>query len=97
VGKSLPSPNDRNIRVLPSRDQDRVPKAVALLRLARALDQSRRGTVRSVQVRIGQHANVTMRLTPSSREAVELEIWAVKQEKDYFRELFGRELSVETA
>ena len=29
VGKSLPSPSDRNIRMLPSADQNRVPKAVA--------------------------------------------------------------------
>ncbi len=97
VGKSLPTPNDRNIRVLPSRDQDYVPKAVALLRLARALDQSRRGTVRDVQIKMGQDADITMRLTPNSREGVELELWAVEQEKDYFRDLFGRELFVETA
>ncbi len=95
VGKSLPSPSDRNIRILPSADQNRVPKAVALLRLARALDQSRRGPVRDLQIRIGQDERVSLRLTPATTEGVELELWAVEQEKDYFREVFGRELFAE--
>ncbi len=43
VGKSLPSDNDRIMRLLPTADQIHIPKAVALLRLARALDQGRRG------------------------------------------------------
>ena len=42
--------------------------------------------------KIGQDEQVTLRLTPSTREGVELELWAVEQEKDYFREVFGREL-----
>ena len=33
---------------------------------------------------------------PSTPEGVELELWAVEQEKDYFREVFGRELFAET-
>lgn len=97
VGKSLPNPNDRNIRILPSRDQNHIPKAVALLRLARALDQSRRGTVDNLQIKIAQDEQVTIRLRPSTRDGVELELWAVEQEKDYFRDVFGRELFAETA
>jgi exopolyphosphatase / guanosine-5'-triphosphate,3'-diphosphate pyrophosphatase len=97
VGKSLPSPGDRNIRILPSSDQNRVPKTVALLRLARALDQGRRGAVANLQIKVGQDERVTMRLTPTTREGVELELWAVEQEKDYFREVFGRELFAEPA
>lgn len=97
VGKSLPSPSDRNIRMLPSADQNRVPKAVALLRLARAIDQGRRGAVSNLKVKIGQDEQVTIRLTPNTPEGVELELWAVEQEKDYFREVFGRELFAEAA
>lgn len=96
IGKSLPSPSDRNIRILPSGAQSRVPKAVALLRLARALDQSRRGTVRDLRIKIGQDERVILQLTPSTSEGVELELWAVEQEKDYFREVFGRDLLAET-
>jgi len=97
VGKSLPSPSDRNIRILPSADQNHVPKAVALLRLARAIDQGRRGAVREAQIKIGSDERVTIRLVPSTAEGVELELWAVEQEKDYFRDVFGRELLVEAA
>jgi len=97
IGKSLPSPSDRNIRILPSGAQSRVPKAVALLRLARALDQTRRGTVRELRIKIEQDERVTLQLTPTTPEGAELELWAVEQEKDYFREVFGRELLAETA
>lgn len=95
LGKSFPSPSDRNIRILPSSDQARVPKAVALLRLARALDQSRRGAVGRVQVKMGDDEQVVLRLTPSTPEGVELELWAVEQEEAYFRTVFGRELFAE--
>jgi len=94
VGKSLPSPGDRIIRLLPAADQALVPKAVALLRLARALDQGRRGAVREVQVRVHQDARVRLTLRSNS-EGIELELWAVEQEADYFRTVFGRELLAE--
>ena len=96
IGKSLPSPSDRIIRVLPSSDQSRAPKAVALLRLARALDQSRRSAVRDVQIKIAEE-RVSLRLTPSTAEGIDLELWAVEQERAYFREVFGRELLAEPA
>lgn len=92
LGKSLPGANDRNIRILPAADQNHVPKAVALLRLARALDQGRRGAVRDVHVKIGRDDTVKLLLTPSTPEGVELELWAVEQEENYFLTAFGREL-----
>ena len=48
VGNSRPTPNDRPIQALDGDDRERVPKAVMLLRLARALNQSRNGIVRGV-------------------------------------------------
>jgi len=95
VGKSLPGTSDRNLRILPSADQNHLPKAVTLLRLARALDQSRRGAVGDLQIKIAAEGRVTLRLAPSTPEGVELELWAVEQEKDYFREVLGRELFAE--
>lgn len=97
VGKSLPSSADRNLRILPSADQVHVPKAVALLRLARALDQGRRAAVRDLQIRIQKDELVKFVLTPSSPEGVELELWALGQEENYFMTVFGRELVAETA
>src|SRR5271165_1920904 len=92
VGKSLPASNDPIMRMVPRADQAQVPKAVALLRLARALDQARRGAVRELHVRVQQDGPVHLGLTPASREGVELELWAVEQERNYFKSVFGRDL-----
>lgn len=97
LGKSLPSSNDRIVRMLPSREQACIPKVVALLRLARALDQGRRGAVRDVQVKIGKDDTVKLLLTPRTPEGAELELWAVEQEENYFLTVFGRELLGEAA
>jgi len=95
VGKSLPASSDRVIGLLPDAEQNHVMKAVALLRLARALDQGRRGAVGELQVRVHQDARVRLLLKPRSSEGVELELWAVEQEEDYFKTVFGRELLAE--
>jgi exopolyphosphatase/guanosine-5'-triphosphate,3'-diphosphate pyrophosphatase len=95
VGKSLPSAADRIIRILPREDQSSVPKVVALVRLARALDQGRRAAVRELQVRIHQDGRVRLLLKPNTPEGIALELWAVEQEKDYFEAVFGRELLAE--
>ncbi len=95
VGNSLPAPGDAVMRMVPRADQAEVPKAVALLRLARALDQGRRGAVSELRVRIHQHGPVRLGLTPSTSEGVELELWAVEQEKAYFKSVFGRDLFAE--
>ena len=92
VGNSLPSAGDAVMQTLPRTDQLQVPKAVALLRLARALDQARRGAVRELHVRVQQDGPVHLGLTPASREGVELELWAVEQERNYFKSVFGRDL-----
>ena len=66
VGKSLPSPSDPVMRVLPGIDQIHVPKAVALLRLARALDQGRRAAVARAEVRVHQDGRVRLMLKPNA-------------------------------
>ena len=95
VGKSLPSAGDRILRILPRDDQISVPKAVALLRLARALDQGRRAAVRELRVHVHQDGRVRLMLKPNPPEGIDLELWAVEKEKDYFEVVFGRELLVE--
>ena len=95
LGKSLPAPSDRVMGLLPGIDQIHVAKAVALLRLARALDQGRRGAVRELTLRVHQDGRVRLLLTPSPTEGIELELWAVEQEKNYFGTVFGRELLAE--
>ncbi len=95
VGKSLPSPSDQVMRILPGIEQIHVAKAVALLRLARALDQGRRAAVSELKVRVHQDGRVRLGLKPKSPEGIELELWAVEQERNYFETVFGRELLAE--
>jgi exopolyphosphatase / guanosine-5'-triphosphate,3'-diphosphate pyrophosphatase len=66
------------------------------LRLARALNLSRSHALRNVRVR-AQEGKVHLTLVTRPRSTVDLELWAVEKEKNYFREVFGRELSVAAA
>jgi hypothetical protein len=72
-----------------------VTKAIALLRLARALDQGRRAAVSQLTVRIHQDGRVRLMLKPKASEGIDLELWAVQQERNYFETVFGRELLAE--
>jgi exopolyphosphatase/guanosine-5'-triphosphate,3'-diphosphate pyrophosphatase len=92
LGKSRPTPTDGAIKLLPVADQDFVKKASLLLRLARALNLSRSAAVRQTGV-LTREATVKLTLMRKARGSVDLELWAVEKEKDYFREVFGRELS----
>jgi exopolyphosphatase/guanosine-5'-triphosphate,3'-diphosphate pyrophosphatase len=90
MGKSHPAPADRALKPLPVEDRGLVPKAVVLLRLARALDQGRRGAVNGVRVQI-EGERVILRLK-TKRGGAGLELWALDKERSYFRNVFGREL-----
>jgi exopolyphosphatase/guanosine-5'-triphosphate,3'-diphosphate pyrophosphatase len=90
VGNSRPTKDDRPIQVLAGEHRELVPKAVMLLRLARALNQSRNGIVRSVTARI-QGGRVTLALK-AKRPGPDLELWALEKEAPYFQSVFGREL-----
>jgi len=91
VGKSKPTAESRPMRPLSPPERRLVPKAVMLLRLARALDQGRRGAVTGVKIHV-QAAKVTLGLTTRPRGA-DLELWALEKERAYFRGVFGRELA----
>jgi exopolyphosphatase/guanosine-5'-triphosphate,3'-diphosphate pyrophosphatase len=93
LGKTRPVPGTGPMKALSPLDQPSAIAASLLLRLARALNLSRSGAVNSTRVRIGQRG-VTLTLKPRARASVDLEFWAVEKEKTYFREIFGRELSV---
>lgn len=96
LGKSRPIPGDGPMKVLPPADRESVRKASLLLRLARALNLGRSGAVRAAGVHVRQGV-VTMELLSRTRTGGDLELWAVEKEKDYFREVFGRELSAAAA
>jgi exopolyphosphatase/guanosine-5'-triphosphate,3'-diphosphate pyrophosphatase len=91
LGKSRITPASQAVRLLSTEDRLHLPAAVLLLRLARAIEQGRRSAVLNVRARLEPDA---VRLTLVTRPTgAELELWALQRERDYFFEVFGRELT----
>jgi exopolyphosphatase / guanosine-5'-triphosphate,3'-diphosphate pyrophosphatase len=92
LGKTRPQPGDRAMRNIAQQEHENVQKSVLLLRLARALNQDRASDVLRVAARV-YPKRVLLELQPG-RTGAELELWSLRKEADYFREVFGRELFV---
>ena len=92
IGKSRPEPEGRTMRQVPPEEHEHVRRAVVLLRLAVALNQDRASDVLRVKVRVYPR-QVMLELSPG-RTGAELELWSLRKEADYFREVFRRELFV---
>ena len=90
LGKSRPAPQDRAFRYIAPEEHERVKRAVVLLRLAVALNQDRASDALHVTVR-AYPKRVLLELDPG-RTGAELELWSLRKEADYFREVFRREL-----
>jgi exopolyphosphatase/guanosine-5'-triphosphate,3'-diphosphate pyrophosphatase len=90
LGKSRPQPGDRALRNIPPEEHNHVHRAVVLLRLAVALNQDRASDVLRVTARV-YPKRVYLELEPG-RTGAELELWSLRKEAGYFREVFGREL-----
>jgi exopolyphosphatase/guanosine-5'-triphosphate,3'-diphosphate pyrophosphatase len=90
LGKSRPQPGDRALRNIPAEEHKHVQRAVVLLRLAEALNQDRASDVLKVVARV-YPKRIYLELQPG-RTGAELELWSLRKEADYFREVFGREL-----
>jgi exopolyphosphatase/guanosine-5'-triphosphate,3'-diphosphate pyrophosphatase len=90
LGKSRPEPNDRALRNIPAEDHRHVERAVVLLRLAVALNQDRASDVLKVAAKV-YPKRVYLEVEPG-RTGAELELWSLRKEADYFREVFDREL-----
>ncbi|MHB1699727.1 MAG: Ppx/GppA phosphatase family protein [Acidobacteriaceae bacterium] len=95
LGKSRPTPMDREMRGIAPEEQPHVERAVVLLRLALALNQDRASDVLRVKAMVYPR-RVVLALTPG-RSGAELEMWSLRKEADYFREVFRRELVAELA
>jgi exopolyphosphatase/guanosine-5'-triphosphate,3'-diphosphate pyrophosphatase len=95
LGKSRPAPEGRTMRQVPPEDHEHVRRAVVLLRLAVALNQDRASDVLKVRVRVFPK-RVLLELLPG-RTGAELELWSLRKEAGYFREVFGRDLFVALA
>jgi exopolyphosphatase/guanosine-5'-triphosphate,3'-diphosphate pyrophosphatase len=95
LGKTRPQPGDRALRNIPAEEHKNVHRAVILLRLAVALNQDRASDVLRVATRI-YPKRVYLELR-AGRTGAELELWSLRKEAAYFREVFGRELFVTLA
>jgi len=93
LGKSRPTPEDVPMNLLPAADQQNVIKASLLLRLARAMNLGRSQSVARASA-VVRNSSVAIKLTARARASVDLELWAIEKNASYFREVFGRELSV---
>jgi len=90
LGKSRPQPGDRALRNIPAAEHQNIHRAVVLLRLAVALNQDRASDVVRFAARV-YPKRVYLEVQPG-RTGAELELWSLRKEADYFREVFGREL-----
>jgi exopolyphosphatase/guanosine-5'-triphosphate,3'-diphosphate pyrophosphatase len=90
LGKSRPQPGDRALRNIPADEHKHVARAVLLLRLAVALNQDRASDVLRVSSKI-YPKRLYLEVSPG-RTGAELELWSLRKEAGYFREVFGREL-----
>jgi exopolyphosphatase / guanosine-5'-triphosphate,3'-diphosphate pyrophosphatase len=96
LGKSRPTPEDGPIKLLPPSDQKQIAKASLLLRLAWGLNLGRSGALKMAKVKI-HDGSVDLTLVPKRPLNVDLELWAVEKEKDYFREVFDADFSAAAA
>jgi len=96
LGKSRPTPEDDPMSALDPEERENAAKASLLLRVARSLNLGRTQAVARVSVAL-RRGNVCLKLTPRHRASVDLELWAIEKDRDYFREVFGRELSAAAA
>lgn len=94
-GRSRPQLRDRLIKLLPAPVRSDVMKATAILRVACALNQGRRGAVHALKAR-ARDGRLCLQID-TARGGADLELWAAEKEVAYFRVVFGRELAFEVA
>ena len=95
LGKTRPDALDRTMRTIPVEEHGNIARAVVLLRLAIALNQDRvNDSVRTVVRLYPKRVLLELR---AGRGGAELEMWSLRKEKVYFREIFRRDLAVELA
>jgi len=92
LGKSRPQPADRAMRNLPPGEHEHVRRAIVLVRLAEALNQDRASDVLRVRAKL-YPKRLYLEIEPG-RTGAELELWSLRKEAAYFREVFARELFV---
>lgn len=90
LGKSKVTTTNPIVRALAPLDRACLAPTVLLLRLARALEQSRRGAITGLH--IAYDARQVRFALRTRKLGAELELWALGRERAFFAEVFGREL-----
>ncbi len=89
--KSIPGERDETLAALAAEERRWVERLTPLLRLADALDRSRRQPVRHVACGVREDS-IEVRL--ESSRAVDLEAWAAEHTSESFRQVYGYRLRV---
>lgn len=92
LGKSRPIATDRVLRMIPIEQHPYIRRAALLLRLAVALHQDQASGTLRFRTRVTAK-RVTIELMPGRRRA-DLELWSLRKEAAYFREVFARDFFV---
>lgn len=92
LGKSRPQAGDRTMRGIPMDQHANVQRATLLLRLAVALHRDKSSDVLRARTHVTPKKVMIEILT--GRLRADLELWALRKEAGYFREVFARELLV---
>lgn len=90
-GKGPKNKHD-NFKRLSGKDQQRVRKLAAILRLAGGFDRSNMQQVQEIVVSIAPH-EITMRAVAD--EPPEVDLWAARRRAEPFEKVFGRRLAIE--
>ena len=94
LGRSRPDPADAPMKALPNPEEALVPKAVVLLRMAKAMNHGPAGSISDVVAEVNRQR---VRLKLAANNSPDLEVWMLQKEKAYFREVLGRDLVVEVS
>ena len=82
-----PKRKHSNFAVLTDKDQDRVAKMAAILRLAFALDRTHQQQVRDLRASVtSDHVEITVQTTGDA----EVDLWAARRKVDLFERVFSR-------
>ncbi len=88
-----PKRKHANYKQLTTRDQERVRRMAAILRLAGGLDRSNTRQVNAVFVGLGKKKQMTLRLAADNFP--EVDIWGARKRSELFEKVFDVEMSIE--
>ncbi len=89
--RSRPDPRHEVLKDFNAAEVRVVRRCVALLRVADSLDRSHHQPVQQLQV---SSRGPRVRLKVKSRQSIDLELWDLEHEVDFFHEVFGKTLVV---